>query len=254
MAVTGTNNDSGGMNICCPKPIRGESIKLTRLDDCGVALPEDTPMSRVFTDAFVSLAFSPDTEEDDIIEMKLANGRYCLRELGDARLLGFEVKLMLCGFVTPILEMLLGGQMLPHKDDPLSSIGFVLPNRDNNLECDDFKRAPYQLEVWSRNGTDGNCDDDPANAPFVRFILPKTFRWVLSSDISFENGSYVEVELTGYAEQNTNFQVQDDDPDLDAEMHEYMIQNGGPITWLCTKHIDESNCDDCGYVEVADAA
>ncbi len=227
------------MAICCPKSVRALALRLTRQDDCGAPIPEGTPNSRIATSAFVSLGMSPDIEAGEEIIVKNASGAICIQDQDCDRVKGFNLTLMLCGVPMPVLEMLIGVDLLLDPLVPTDVIGGVIPDRNTSLACDDT----VQLDLWSKNAEKGDCGPTQRNT-YIRWAIVKALKWQLSGDITFSNTA-LEFELTGYAENNPLW-----DSSIAGEWdptHVAQIQAGGPLAWACTPDLPP-DVDDCAYV------
>lgn len=231
--------------ICCPKSIRGIAIRFTMVDICGK--PVDTAVmynSQVATESFVSLSLSPDIESGETFRKKLANGKICINDNEDCdRMVGMTVELMLCELPPHIMEMLLGSTMLQNGEGDI--VGSVLADTNFDSAGETGCNRGVVLEIWSENSDKSICDTDGNAYPFIRWIVPRAFKWQLSSDLEFSN-SDLEWSFSGYAEGNPGFAspVGANDPDLNAGMIS-AICKGGPLAWVCTN--DFPDTVDCDY-------
>lgn len=257
----------------CPKSVKGYVMRITRENECGVALDPLTPNARIQTDGFMKATFKPDIEGGVDITTKLASGAICIREKDCDRLKGFNVELMLCGVPLPALEMLVDLTMLASADDPTDFIGGVL--RDS-LESD--CTGPKMVEIWSKNNDLASCGiGGTGSRRYMRWMLPFTDNWEITGDLVIAE-QQVDVVLTGYAQKNPNwfpsFPSADfpswvpggGDPDgvptgpapailpdgITADPwtldHQDAIQTGGPLAWIADA--DLPVVEACDYVSV----
>lgn len=266
------------MALFCPKSIKACALRITRQNGCGVALDPLTPNSRIQTAAFAELSLSPDVEGGNDITMVNACGDICIRDKDCDRLKGFDATLKLCGVPLAVMEMLLDTTLLPDPDSPGDFKGAVL-REAKAASCAD----PKQIELWSKNSNRAECGVGGTSAKlWVQWLLPFTRNWEISGDIVFNNDA-LELELTGYAENNPNwfpswpgttFPAYDPgggDPDgvptdpaptvlpddITADTwtlsDQTAIQAGGPLAWQSVAALP-TPIEDCDYVGVVSAS
>lgn len=259
------------MSICCPKSIKACALRITRQNECDVALDPLVPNSRIQTSGFMELNLSPDVENGEDITTKNACGDICIRDKDCDRLKGFEVELKLCGIPLPVLEMLTGLTLL---SDGAGGFNGAVMREAKAAACENSKA----LEVWSKNADKGVCDVDgaPANL-WIHWVLPRTINWEISGGLNFTNGA-LEVVVKGYAENNPlwfpsypgvtfpSWTPGGGDPtgvptgasppvlpplvtaDAWTLTDQAAVQTGGPLAWRCVSDLP-APIDDCGYVE-----
>lgn len=187
------------MALFCPSSIKGCALQIARLNECGVVLDPLTPNSRIATSAFTEITLSPDTEDGEDITIKNACGAICIRNKDCMRLKGFDVKMKLCGIPLMVFEMVLDSILLD-ATTPGDFKGAVLRESKGD-PC----ALPKSIEVWSYNANRAECGiGGTGSAIYVHWLLPFTSNWEISSDITFNQGA-MEVELSGYAENNPNW-------------------------------------------------
>lgn len=229
----------------CPKPVRACALRATLLDECGVPVDVATELdTQIATKQFISLSFSPDVEEGEEFRLKNACGDFCINDKSDCpKLLGFDITLQMCGLPTHFLSLLMG--MNQFVSDTGDIIGGVLPSTNfNDSESGCANRV--LIEVWSKNADKNACDPETGQvANYIRWFLPMTFNWQWGGDTAFNN-DILQVELTGFAEANTNFNSPvglANDPDLTQEFID-QIQDGGPLAWIAANELpDLSECE-----------
>lgn len=258
------------MSICCPKSIKACALRITRQNECDVALDPLTPNSRIITSGFMELNLSPDVENGEDITTKNACGDICIRDKDCDRLKGFDVELKLCGVPLPVLEMLTGLTLL---SDGAGGFNGGVMRESKAAACETSKA----LEVWSRNA-DKTCNaDGTISNLYIQWVLPRTDNWEISGGLNFTNGS-LEVVVKGYAENNPmwfpsypgstfpSYVPGDGDPtgwptgaapavlppgvtaDEWTLTDQAAIQSGGPMAWRCVSDLP-APISDCGYVE-----
>ena len=272
------------MAICCPKSIKACALRITRQDECDIALDPLFPNSRILTAGFMELNLSPDVETGNDITTINACGDICIRDKDCDRLKGFDLELMLCGIPLPVIEMLTGATLL---DDGAGGFkGAVMRESKSLAACENSKA----LEIWSKNADKGVCTVDGAvENLYIQWTLPRTINWEISGGLNFTNGP-LEVTLTGYAENNPLWfpsfpnntfpayvpagapftgrptgaapaPADYDNPDIVTDCgggisgvdtwtldDQIAIQNGGPMAWQCVPQLP-CPIDDCAYVD-----
>lgn len=232
------------MAICCPKPVRAVAMRATLVDDCGIPVDTTTVLrSQIATSQFISLAFSPDILEGETFRQTTAGGNLCINDNEDCdKLLGLNLTLQMCGLPTHQVAMLTGGQSLVNAGGDTIGMSWPSTNFDSTTTgC----ANRVLLEVWSPNSDKSKCDTSGNVFTYVRWFIPQAFKWQMSGDATFSNDIF-QLELSGYAEANTNFASPvglANDPDLDQAMVD-TIAAGGPISFLCTNTLPTTvECD-----------
>lgn len=259
------------MTICCPKSIKACAMRITRQNECDVALDPLVPNSRIQSAGFMEINLSPDVESGEDITTKNACGDICIRDKDCDRLKGFEVEIKLCGIPLPVIEMLTGATLL---SDGAGGFNGAVMRESKDAACENSKA----LEFWSKNADKGQCTVDGVTQNlYIHWVLPRTINWEISGGLNFTNGP-LEVTVMGYAENNplwfpsyptTTFPSWTPGggdptgvptgspppvlpPDITADTwtlaDQTAIQAGGPLAWRCVAALP-SPIDDCGYVE-----
>lgn len=266
------------MAYSCPQSIRGCAARITRLNACGVPLDPLTPNSRIQFAAFTEATFSPDTEDGANIVQRNACGQICIRDKDIPRLLGFNVKLVLCGVPLTVLEMLLDTTLL-HATTAGDFKGAVLREAKSAPAPD-----PKMFEIWSKNANRDQCGvGGVGSAVYVQWLMAHTKNWEISDDLSYQYEDPLTFGLTGYAENNPNWfpswpgatfpswvpgggdpdgtptgvagpvlpnGITADDWTLDDQD---AIQAGGPLAWQTVAELPDP-LEDCAYVGVSNAS
>lgn len=258
-------------SICCPKAVKACAMRITRQNECDVALDPLTPNSRILSSGFMEINLSPDVENGEDITTKNACGQICIRDKDCDRLKGFDVEIKLCGVPLPTLEMLTGATLL---SDGAGGFNGMSMRESKGAACEDSK----MLEFWAKNADKGQCSvDGTTENLFVHFVLTRTINWEISGGLNFTNGA-LEMTVKGYAENNPlwfpsypdttfpSWTPGDGDPTgvptgtpppvlppgVDADpwslSDQATIQQGGPLHWKCVPALP-TPIDDCNYVE-----
>jgi hypothetical protein len=264
------------MAICCPKSIKACAMRITRQNECDIALDPLVPNSRIQSAGFMELNLSPDVESGEDITTKNGCGDICIRDKDCDRLKGFEVELKLCGVPLPVIEMLTGATLL--SDDQGNFTGAVM-RESKDAACEPSKA----LEFWSKNADKGVCSvDGTTQNLYIHWVLPRVINWEISGGLNFTTGP-LEITLMGYAENNplwfpsypgvdfpsyvpgggdpTSVPTGGPPPILPPGVvadpwtltDQAAIQAGGPLAWKCVGALPDP-IDDCGYVPVTAAS
>lgn len=225
-------------DICCPTPIQGLALRLTRADECGAAVAPSVENSRIQTTAYVSLSFSPSIATGSEISVTRANGLLCVAHKSPDELKWLDFTMLVCGLPFPLLEMALSMSPLL---DGLDIIGGVLPSRASSADAD-----PKILEVWSLNKSSDACAPGSTTAPFVQHLFPLVSNFQIGGSLDFSADAGSQLTITGIVEASPGF-----DPPYDGEWSVAdvaAIQAGGPYAYKCVDVLPETS--DCAYVAV----
>ena len=224
----------------CPNIVSGCQVRFTALDECGVPLPETEPFSRISSDAFVTLTFSPDIEEGSEIEIKNLKGKVCVQEKACDILKGYDVDIEFCGTPLHMLTMLTGASGLVHPDNPDLVTGMWIPEQVDDDACN----RSFAMEVWMRSAKRGNCaGTDPC--PYIVMMFPRVFDFQFSNDISVADGDIFSWSVTARAESNSSLTASPVGGLWDPYLAN--IQTGGTWGWQCTDTLPE--VDNCEFLE-----
>ncbi len=212
--------------------IRALAIRATLLDDCGRPVnTTTTTKTQISTDGFISISFSPDIEEGNKVRKMTGNGKLCVVDNGICpQLVGMDLTLTLCAVPPHILELLTGAAQLV---DANGNVKGVVASSYTDTVC-----PPHvMIEVWTDN-VGKRCDETGRACRYNRYILPETFNWIISGDITLENDVY-DLELKGYADINEYFQspLGAADPDLTPGNVEAL--RTGPWGVICSNTLPE---------------
>lgn len=137
------------MDQKCFALLRGEVIRATRLDGCGRVV--DSACSTITTDGFVEIAMTSRVTEGETVQVRKANGTYCINDEAPSTWDGWDVTFTFCN-VDPLLFTMMTGQDVVYDANGLP-IGFNL--RDNvNL-----RGQGVAVESWSNVASAGACEE-----------------------------------------------------------------------------------------------
>lgn len=264
---------TGGDVYFCPLSVRGCALRLTMLNDSGVPVDPLTPNSRIQTAAFAELSLSPDVESgNESVKISPSGGAMSIIDRDCDVLKGMNLSLRLCGVPLTVLEMLTGTNSLMDGDTVVGGVW----RDEKERSCVNL----VMVELWSRNAG-ASCDDygNPISGKWIQWVLPRTLKWSLGSNIEFNNGA-LDVVLDGYAEQNPAFYPSlpsgafgsyvpgagdpagwpiGDPPAIIPDAlsadpwtpsDQAAIQDGGPMAWRGVTDLPEP-LSDCSYLDSA---
>ena len=173
----------------CFSPVRGNAMRITRLDGCGRPVYGDDSVG--VSEGFVSVAFTANTDEGEEINVVNAAGKTCVREVPCPTLLGYTVEITFCE-VDPAVFAVLTGQEAD-LDYTGAAAGFRI-NSDISA-CD----SGFALELWTgvpgvtcEPGA-GNEDAEPGGYLLVPYLQGGIF-----GDFTVENAA-ISFTVTGAA-------------------------------------------------------
>ncbi len=162
-------------NLLCAKPLQGETLRVTRLDECGN--PEFGECAYAVSDGYVEAVLTPNVEEGERFLQRNAAGSAIVNQRSKPSLNWYDVSIQFQE-VDPELFTIITG--LPaYEDDQGRVIGFPVTESD-------FATANFALEVWMGNAEEECQPGDPL--PFFGYsLLPWVVEGALSEDITITN-------------------------------------------------------------------
>lgn len=162
-------------NLVCAKPLQGETMRVTRLDECGN--PEYGECAYAVSDGFVSVTLTPNVEEGERFLQRNAAGRAIVNQRSAPVLNWYDVSIVFAE-VDPELFTIITG-LTPYEDDEGNVIGFPVTESD-------FATANFALEVWMKTSEEECNPGDPY--PFYGYnLLPWVVEGALMEDIVISN-------------------------------------------------------------------
>src|SRR6185369_53122 len=157
----------------CLKPIRGRTMRVTKLDACGA--PVHGPKATVVTEGFISVEMRINIEDPTSYKVKGANDKFIINDQGLPLVNWVDLTINM-GLVDPELYNLMTGMPLELNDAGTpESVGFRL--REN-------VSANFALELWT------DLSGQPCVAGLVQYgylLLPYVVNGV-PGDVTVENG------------------------------------------------------------------
>jgi hypothetical protein len=169
--------------------VRGRRMRVTALDGCGN--PVYAAESTAVTDGFISVAFSAQTTEAEVIEVTRADGQVCVRDTGVPAFNGYSLEISFCNVLPCVYNMLTGQPVV--NDTSGSPVGFKM-----NSDVDVSAQA-FALELWA--GVPSAACSGGAGA--YGYILVPFIQSGVIGDFSIENAA-VNFSITGAATKDGN--------------------------------------------------
>lgn len=177
-------------NLVCAKPLQGETMRVTRLDECGN--PEYGECAYAVSDGFVSITLTPNVEEGERFLQRNAAGRAIVNQRSVPVLNWYDVS-MVFAEVDPELFTIITG-LTPYEDDQGNVIGFPVTSSD-------FATANFALEAWMGTAEQECNPGDPY--PFFGYnLLPWVVEGALMEDIVIAN-QLITFTVTGRTREGT---------------------------------------------------
>lgn len=177
-------------NLLCAKPLQGETIRVTRLDECGN--PEYGECAYAVSEGFVSATLTPNMEEGERFFQRNASGRAIVNQRSKPDLNWYDISAVFQEVDFELFTILTG---LPvYENDQSEAIGFAVTESD-------FATSNFALEVWMGNAEEECAPGDPL--PFYGYnLLPWVVEGALSGEIAVAN-SLITFTITGRTRKGT---------------------------------------------------
>lgn len=161
-------------NLACFKPLQGETMRVTRLDECGNI--EFGDCAYAVSGGYVSITMTPNTEEGERFLQRTANGSAIVNQRGRPILNWYDVSIAFAE-VDPELFTIITG-LEPYTDDQDRVIGFPVTEEH-------YATANFALEAWMGNAEEACL---PGANPFFGYnLLPWVTEGALTEDIVIQN-------------------------------------------------------------------
>ena len=148
----------------CANPIRGEIVRFTLLDACGVPVTGDGS-AQVTTDAWTEITITPNYEDGTRLLQLKANGEPCVNEQGPSFLNWIDEVTNLCTLDVDLIALVFG-------EDPIVSTAeadFVGVQFGTGL-----LNARFSKEIWQPVAGEDACDSE-GNQRWVYWAFPHEY-------------------------------------------------------------------------------
>ena len=164
------------------KSIKGKTVRLTRLDECGEVV--EGSCTTVVSDCFVSVTLSAEVEAGDEFLSKNAWGDFCINEKDPDRIKWVNVAVEFAEINPDALDILANAQSVISSGTTIGSTFGV-----------ETQQASYALEVWTKRVGADCSSTDPE---WGYFLVPFVKNGRLDGDVTIENGT-LNVSVVGQA-------------------------------------------------------
>lgn len=154
------------MATVCPSFLRGNVMRVTRLDGCGRPIYGDC--NQVVSDGFVTVTLSAEVEEGEEVTVTKANGQTCISDKACDQLRWYTTEMEFCQVDPDLIQMMnpTWEKILDWQGD---TIGY---DAKGNLSCD----TGFGLEIWMDTyGSTDACSGEGAQGAYGYLLLP----WVV---------------------------------------------------------------------------
>lgn len=164
------------------KSIKGKTVRLTRLDDCGAVV--EGSCTTLVSDCFVNVVLAAEIEAGDEYLSKNAWGDFCINEKDSDRIKWVNVNIEFAEVNPDALDIIAGATPVISGGDTIGATFGV-----------ETQTAAFAVEVWTKR-VGGTCN---ANDPeWGYFLVPFVQNGRIDGDITIENGA-LNVSVTGQA-------------------------------------------------------
>jgi hypothetical protein len=163
-------------NLLCAKPLQGETLRVTRLDECGH--PEFGECAFGTSDGYVQVQLTPNTEDGERFLQRNARGRAIVNQRSRPILNWYDISAQFQE-VDPELFTILTG-LAPYMNDQDQVIGFPVTESR-------YATARFALELWMGNAEE-ECPPEGDPLPFYGYnLLPWVVEGTIANNITIAN-------------------------------------------------------------------
>lgn len=155
------------------KSIKGRTIRLTKLDECGAVVEGEC--SYIVSDGFVSVTIAQEIEAGQEFTTKNAWGDFCISEKDAPRVKWVNVTINFCEVDPEILDLIGGANLITDSGD---NIGATF-GQDVNVNS-------FALEVWTKKAGVDACAGGTIEWGY--FVIPFIRNGIIDGNVVIENG------------------------------------------------------------------
>lgn len=193
-------------NVTCAKPLQGESLRVTRLDECGN--PDFGTCGFGVSDGFVSVTLTPESEEGTRFLAYRANGTAIVNQRSKPILNWYTVSAVFQEVDPEIFSILTGLDVYGDYTTPTPRAAGLIVTEDK------FATANFALELWMGNAEE-ECLEGETASTFGYTLLPWVVEGALAEDITIQN-DLITFTITGRTRRGTPWGTGPYDVMLDA--------------------------------------
>jgi hypothetical protein len=158
----------------CATPIKGEVMRLVKLDTCGNPVT-GAQSAVVVTDGFVSVNPSPQYEDGEQQQVRKANGAFCVNQQDPPELSNVQLPIQWCVVDPDAIVIVTGERLLLTNGVTGSGVAFG----------GGLITARFSLEIWQRVTGRGACDSS-GQQRYVYWAFPNVGNTQVN-DLNIEN-------------------------------------------------------------------
>lgn len=148
------------MTQCFPLA-RASTMRLTRLDSCGV--PDPGPTGQLVTNGFINVDHTPNYLDPEEITTLNANGDLCVDDQGRPQLRWLDLSIVMCRIDPDAFNIITGNPLVLNDAATPESVGFRINGELTGT-------VNFAMELWS--GVKGQACDAEGNALYGYWLLP----------------------------------------------------------------------------------
>ena len=160
----------------CASYLRGRRLRATLLDECGNPVYGES--SVVTSSGFVSVAYTANVDEGEVVDQRNANNDKCVYAPADPTMLGYTVEITFCNVDPDLFSMLTGQDTIIDANGDV--IGFSI---DTAVKASDTK---FALEVWAGTPPSDACAPAASGGSYGYILLPLVQGGIVG-DFTIEN-------------------------------------------------------------------
>lgn len=177
-------------NLLCAKPLQGETLRVTKLDECGA--PDYGDCAYAVSDGYVQAVLTPNIEGGERFLQRNAAGRAVINQRSLPILNWYDVSIQFQE-VDPELFTLITG-VTGYENDSGEVIGFPVTESE-------YATGNFALEVWMGNAED-SCPGGE-NLPYYGYnLLPRVVEGGIADNVTITNGM-ITFTVTGRTRKGT---------------------------------------------------
>lgn len=158
----------------CASAIKGLVARLVKLDVCGNPVT-GASSAEVVTNGFIQITPSPQYEEGEVYQQRLADGSFCINEKGDPELSLVQLNINWCVLDPDALVVITGERLLTTSAVTGTGVAFG----------GGLITARFSLEVWQRVAGRGACNA-AGQQQYIYWAFPNVGHTIVN-DFNFEN-------------------------------------------------------------------
>lgn len=159
----------------CASAIKGTVARLVKLDACGNPVT-GAESAEVVTNGFISITPSPQYEEGEVQQQRLADGSFCVNQKDEPQLSRVQLQINWCILDPDAIVLMTGDRLLTTGGVTGTGVAFG----------GGLITARYSLEVWQKVAGRGSCDSVTGLQKYVYWAFANVGNTIIN-DFNIEN-------------------------------------------------------------------